>query len=167
MAQLLTAMVAPIVAGEYAAAVRDTWLRRQLIQIGEDIVNLGFGGDPSLDGHGSDRRGRARPGRAGHRRAERCGAGEFGTAFDAFVAKVEHTMKTGKSNALMSGMPAVDAAFKGFSPEELIVLAGVPGAGKSGLRCRSARRSPSRPISAQSPPVQRRRKPGPSPACCS
>ncbi len=44
LAQLLTAMVGIINAGEYGRTVHDAWLRRQLIDIGENVVNNAFGG---------------------------------------------------------------------------------------------------------------------------
>src|SRR6476661_10048596 len=50
LAQLLTAMVGIINAGEYGRAVHDAWLRRQLIDIGETVVNNAFGAEPELDG---------------------------------------------------------------------------------------------------------------------
>src|SRR5579884_1265455 len=50
LAQLLTAMVGIINAGEYGRAIHDAWLRRQLIDIGETVVNRAFGMDAELDG---------------------------------------------------------------------------------------------------------------------
>src|SRR5690349_21911060 len=50
LAQLLSAMVGIINAGEYGRAIHDAWLRRQLIDIGETVVNNAFGADPELDG---------------------------------------------------------------------------------------------------------------------
>ena len=50
LAQLLTAMVGIINAGEYGRAIHDAWLRRQLIDIGETVVNNAFGADAELDG---------------------------------------------------------------------------------------------------------------------
>src|SRR5271169_3198406 len=50
LAQLLSAMVGIINAGEYGKAVHDAWLRRQLIDIGETVVNYAFGAEPELDG---------------------------------------------------------------------------------------------------------------------
>ena len=40
LAQLLTAMVGIINAGEYGRAIHDAWLRRQLIDLGETVVAL-------------------------------------------------------------------------------------------------------------------------------
>lgn len=42
LADLLTALVSPRFAPEYARAVRDTWLRRQVIDIAEGAVNAAF-----------------------------------------------------------------------------------------------------------------------------
>ncbi len=48
-------MVGIINAGDYGRAIHDTWLRRQLIDIGETVVNNAFGADAELDGSGADR----------------------------------------------------------------------------------------------------------------
>src|SRR3954468_11971464 len=50
LAQLLSSMVGIINAAEYGRAIHDAWLRRQLIDIGETVVNNAFGADPELDG---------------------------------------------------------------------------------------------------------------------
>ena len=50
LAQLLTAMVGIINASEYGRTIHDAWLRRQLIDIGETVVNNAFGADAELDG---------------------------------------------------------------------------------------------------------------------
>ena len=50
LAQLLSSMVGIINAAEYGRAIHDSWLRRQLIDIGETVVNNAFGADAELDG---------------------------------------------------------------------------------------------------------------------
>src|SRR5580700_9938542 len=50
LAQLLSSMVGIINAGEYGRAIYDSWLRRQLIDIGETVVNNAFGADAELSG---------------------------------------------------------------------------------------------------------------------
>ena len=50
LAQLLTAMVGIINVGEYGHVIVDCWARRQLIDIGEMMVNNAFGADATLDG---------------------------------------------------------------------------------------------------------------------
>src|ERR1700739_2268814 len=52
LAQLLSAMVGIINAGEYGRAIYDAWIRRQLIDIGETGGNNAFGANPAL--HGQD-----------------------------------------------------------------------------------------------------------------
>ena len=48
--QLVAAATGVINAREYGRSIYDTWLRRQLIDIGEQIVSYAFGADPELDG---------------------------------------------------------------------------------------------------------------------
>ena len=43
-------MVGIINASEYGRTIHDAWLRRQLIDIGETVVNNAFGADAELDG---------------------------------------------------------------------------------------------------------------------
>lgn len=50
LAQLLTAMVGIVNAGDYGRAIRDTWIRRQLIDVGETVVNRAFGMEQPLNG---------------------------------------------------------------------------------------------------------------------
>lgn len=50
LAQLLASMVGVMNAHEYGRTIHETWLRRQLIDIGETVVNNAFGADPELDG---------------------------------------------------------------------------------------------------------------------
>ena len=49
LAQLITAMVGILNTGEYGKTILDTWQRRQLIDIGETIVNMAFGAEPLAD----------------------------------------------------------------------------------------------------------------------
>ncbi len=50
LAQLLAATVGIINAGEYGRAVHDAWVRRQLIELGEVVVNRAFGSEPEMAG---------------------------------------------------------------------------------------------------------------------
>jgi hypothetical protein len=61
LTQLLTAMVGVINAGEYGRAIFDTWMRRQLIDIGETVVNNAFGTAPEYGKSGARQRSFARP----------------------------------------------------------------------------------------------------------
>ena len=70
LAQLVTAMVGIINAGDYGRAIFDAWLRRQLIDIGETVVNNAFGAEAELDGPLADRGRRAVVVRPGRRRRQ-------------------------------------------------------------------------------------------------
>ena len=48
-------------AGEYGRAIFDTWMRRQLIDIGETVVNNAFGAAPEYGKSGARQRSFARP----------------------------------------------------------------------------------------------------------
>ncbi len=50
LARLLTSMVGIINAADYGRVIHDAWIRRQLIDIGQDVVNNAFGARPDLDG---------------------------------------------------------------------------------------------------------------------
>jgi replicative DNA helicase len=50
LAQLAALAAPPGSLPEYAASIRDAWIRRQMIWIGEEIVNNAFGERPELDG---------------------------------------------------------------------------------------------------------------------
>ncbi len=50
LAQLTAATVGIINASEYGRAIHDAWTRRELVDIGEEIVNRAFGADAEMDG---------------------------------------------------------------------------------------------------------------------
>src|SRR3954453_644047 len=134
LAQLLTAMVGIINAGEYGRAVHDTWLRRQLIDIGETVVNNAFGADSELDG------------------AQQIEAAEhslFQLATDGAVAggfvTLERALteaihgaerafnRSGHVSGLTTGLRDLDAKMGGLHGSDLVILAGRPGMGKTSL----------------------------------
>ncbi len=134
LAQLLTAMVGIINAGEYGRAIHDAWLRRQLIDIGETVVNNAFGADAELDG------------------AQQIEAAEhslFQLATDGAVAGGFISLQRALAEAIQGAERAISGAggvmglttglrdlnqkTGGLHPSDLIVLAGRPGMGKTSL----------------------------------
>ena len=71
LTQLLTAMVGIINAADYGRAIYDSWVRRQLIDIGEVVVNNAFGAEGRAGRHQADRSGRAAAFRSRHARPQR------------------------------------------------------------------------------------------------
>ena len=52
LVQLVSATVGIINAGEYGRLIHDCWIRRQLIDVGETVVNRAFGAEPELEASG-------------------------------------------------------------------------------------------------------------------
>ena len=134
LAQLLSAMVGIVTAAEYGRAIHDTWVRRQLIEIGEVIVNGAFGADPSVDGSKqieAAERALADLASNGRRRASRLLS--FGDAMEALEKRVAEAMRSGTSPALATGLQTFDDATTGLWPAELVLIAGIPGSGKTAI----------------------------------
>jgi replicative DNA helicase len=134
LAQLLTAMVGIINAGEYGRAIHDAWLRRQLIDIGETVVNNAFGADADLDGalqieaaeHSLFQL--VTDGAAGG------GFMTFDRALTAAIQGAERAFnRTGHVSGLTTGLRDLDAKMGGLHGSDLVVLAGRPGMGKTSL----------------------------------
>lgn len=132
---LLGCMVGIINAADYAGEVQRTWLRRELIDIGEMLVNQSFGGfldevDPiklamesiaMIDGvtmgvnalteHSTS----------------------LTTAMDRAIAAMEVAAKSGKPPGISTGLDSLDARLGGLEEGLVYVLAGRPGMGKSAV----------------------------------
>ena len=139
LAQLLQAMVGIINAGEYGRAIHDAWLRRQLIDIGETIVNNAFGADPDLNGPDQAEaaeqflfnlvdKGRADGGFVG-----------FEQALTAAIDTAERAFhRPGGVAGLSTGLRDLDKKTGGLHPSDLLILAGRPGMGKTALATKIA-----------------------------
>ena len=138
LGQLLSAMVGIINAGEYGRAIYDAWMRRQLIDIGETVVNNAFGAEPELDG------------RKQVEVAEQSlfdltndtSAGGFVSFERALTNAIEGAERafhrTGHVSGLTTGLRDLDAKTGGMHPSDLLILAGRPGMGKTALATKIA-----------------------------
>ena len=139
LTQLLTAMVGIINAGDYGRAVLDTWLRRQLIDIGETVVNNAFGADAELDGpHQIEFAEQSLFNLA----ADGGTSGGFITferaLTDAILGAERAFRRAGTVSGLTTGLRDLDAKMGGMHPSDLLILAGRPGMGKTALATKIA-----------------------------
>ena len=139
LGQLLSAMVGIINAGEYGRVIHDAWLRRQLIDVGETVVNRAFGAEPELDA------------RQQLEAAEQNlfdlsrdnGGGENLVTFERALSQaVQQAAKAfsnpGGVSGLSSGLRDLDKRTGGLHPSDLVILAGRPGMGKTALATKVA-----------------------------
>ncbi len=139
LAQLLGAMVGIINAGEYGRAIHDSWLRRQLIDVGEEVVNNAFGADPELDGLQQVEA-------AEQKLFDMADKGSTGGGFIAFqhalttaIQGAERAFhRSGHVSGLSTGLRDLDKKLGGMHPSDLMVLAGRPGMGKTALATKIA-----------------------------
>lgn len=139
LAELVAATVGIINAGEYGRAVHDAWVRRQLIELGEVMVNRAFGSEPEVAGPAQieaaeqalyDLATRGTPG-GGFLAFERALA-------EAILGAERAFKRIGHVSGLATGLRDLDARTGGLHPSDLVVLAGRPGMGKTALATRIA-----------------------------
>ncbi len=134
LAQLLSAMVGVINAGEYGRVIHDAFLRRQLIELGETVVNRAFGAEAELDA-------KEQLEAAEQALFDLATQGSVEGGFVSFeralteavkVAEAAYTKGSGVSG-LDTGLRDLNAKLGGLHPSDLIILAGRPGMGKTAL----------------------------------
>lgn len=139
LVQLLSATVGIINAGEYGRLIHDCWVRRQLVDVGETVVNRAFGSDPELDASKQIEA------------AEQqlfdlaTGGGSEGGAISfeqALTQAINAAAKAMQSGGGVSGLPSrlrdIDAKLGGLHGSDLLILAGRPGMGKTALATKIA-----------------------------
>ncbi|MDD2704793.1 MAG: DnaB-like helicase C-terminal domain-containing protein, partial [Acidocella sp.] len=134
LAKLLSAMVGIINAGDYGRVIRDAWLRRQLIDVGEAVVNRAFGADPELDGASQIEAAE----QTLFNLATQGGSEGKGLTFrQALTEAIEVASKAfqnqGSVSGLDTGLRDLNKRTGGLHPSDLVILAGRPGMGKTAL----------------------------------
>jgi len=138
-AQLLTAMVGIINAGEYGRAVHDAWLRRQLIDIGEVVVNNAFGAEAELDGRQQIEVAESALFRLATQGGNDGGFVTFERALTEAILGAERAFRrSGHVSGLTTGLRDLDKKIGGLHTSDLMILAGRPGMGKSALATKIA-----------------------------
>jgi replicative DNA helicase len=133
LAQLQSSYVTIINAIDYGKTIHDLYLRRQLIDLGEDMVNDAF--DYDLDVEASQQIAAAED--KLYKLAE-IGETEGGpTAFKSAVLESLHLTQAAMNRdglaGVASGLNDLDKLLGGFHPSDLIILAARPSMGKTSL----------------------------------
>jgi replicative DNA helicase len=134
LARLATSVVTIINAEDYGRSIYDLHLRRQLIDIGEDVVNDAFD-------HDLERDARSQIEQAEKKLFDLATSGEYEGGFRAFnqalteaIVMAEAAFKrSGRTAGVSTGFTDLDKLLGGLHPSDLIVLAGRPSMGKTAL----------------------------------
>ncbi|MFT8719056.1 replicative DNA helicase [Acetobacter sp.] len=138
LARLLTATVGIINAGDYGRAIHDAWIRRQLIDIGETIVNSAFGSN-DLDGQDQIAAGEEQLFRLATDKGQDGGFTGFDRALASAIETAEKAFRNeGDVSGLTSGLRDFDKKTGGLHPSDLLILAGRPAMGKTALATKIA-----------------------------
>jgi len=139
LARLMTAMVGIINAGEYGRAIHDAWVRRQLIEIGETVVNNAFGLNPELDGSKQIEAAEETLFNLATEKGQEGGFVTFERALTDAIGVAEKAFhRTGAVSGLTTGLRDLDKKTGGLHPSDLLILAGRPAMGKTALATKIA-----------------------------
>jgi len=134
LARLAAEATTIINAADYGRAIYDLAIRRDLIQIGEEMVNVAFDAPvdfaPREQIEDAERRlyDLAETGRYGG------GFLRFETALTTALEMASHAyQRDGKLSGLATGLRDLDSKMGGLQKSDLIILAGRPGMGKTSL----------------------------------
>jgi replicative DNA helicase len=139
LARLISAMVGIINAGDYGRIIHDNWLRRQLVDLGETVVNRAFGTEEGLEGREQLEAAEQALFDLAKDGGNEGGFVPFGRALTDAVIMAEKAFTSGGGvSGLSSGLRDLDAKTGGLHPSDLLILAGRPGMGKTALATKIA-----------------------------
>jgi replicative DNA helicase len=134
LARLAAEATTVINAADYGRTIADLSVRRNLINIGEDMVNVAFEAPVDFAP-------REQIEDAERKLYEIAEAGRFGAGFQRFAQALTTAVdmaarayqRDGKLSGLATGLRDLDAKMGGLQPSDLIIVAGRPGMGKTAL----------------------------------
>lgn len=139
LAQLLNAMVGIVNAGDYGRVIHDCWIRRQLINIGSDVVNNAYGARTDLTGADQIAASEEALFTLATDKGQEGGFVTFGQALADSLNTAEQAFhRTGDIVGLTSGLRDFDKKTGGLHPSDLLILAGRPAMGKTALATKIA-----------------------------
>lgn len=134
LAELAASALNIIDAEHYGRTIHDLYLRRQLINLGEDVVNEAYGADLDSDALSQIEA-------AEHRLFELASAGQIEGGFAEFGRTLTNALRMaeaafrreGQLTGVTTGFDGLDRLLGGLQRSDLIILAGRPGMGKTAL----------------------------------
>ena len=134
LAELAASAVTIINSAEYGRIIHDLFLKRQLISLGEDVVNSAYDGEVEQTANRQIEI-------AEQRLYDLAATGELDGGFQDFKSSLDSAIKmaaaahqrAGGLSGVTTGLIDVDKLLGGLHPSDLIVLAGRPGMGKTAL----------------------------------
>ncbi len=133
LASLLTAMVGIIQAAEYGRAIYDCWIRRRLIELGSNVVDSAFNAQPGMDAVKQIEMAERALGDLVAGDGRRSRTLSVGEAIIEAMAESEAIARGERQAGYRSRLQPFDEALGGLWPKTMVLLAGVPGAGKTAL----------------------------------
>ena len=134
LAELASSAVGVINAGEYGRLIYDLYLKRELIDLGQDVVDRAYAGDLDDDAARQIER-------AEQSLYDLATSGNYEGGFQAFKSSVIEAIRLAESAhkregafaGVASGFTDLDKMLGGLHPSDLIILAGRPSMGKTAL----------------------------------
>src|ERR1700730_6043246 len=134
LARLAAEATTIINAEDYGRTVYDLSIRRGLIAIGEDMVNLAYEAPVDATPFGQIEEVERQLYKLAESGRNDAGFQRFGQALDAAVEMAGRAyQRDGKLSGLATALPDLDSHMGGLQPSDLIILAGRPGMGKTAL----------------------------------
>ncbi len=134
LARLAAEATTIINAADYGRSVHDLAVRRSLISIGEEVVNVAYDAPVDLPP-------RAQIEEAERRLYEIAETGRYDGGFQSFSTALTHAIdvaakayeRDGKLSGISTGMHDLDRQLGGLQQSDLVIVAGRPGMGKTAL----------------------------------
>ncbi|MEO3429639.1 replicative DNA helicase [Pelagibius sp. CAU 1746] len=133
LAQLQSSYVTIINAVDYGKTIHDLYLRRQLINLGEDMVNDAFDYDLDIDASQQIALAEDKLYKLAEIGETEGGLAPFKSAVLESLHMAEAAMKRDGLAGVASGLNDLDKLLGGFHPSDLLILAARPSMGKTAL----------------------------------
>ena len=139
LVKLAASVVAIVNAEDYGRTVHDLYLRRQLIAVGEDMVNDAHKHELETSGKGQIEIAEQKLFTLAETDSAERGFLTFGQALTSSIEMAEKAYKRdGKLTGVPTGLIEMDRLLGGLHPSDLLVLAARPAMGKTALACNMA-----------------------------